>query len=380
MRGNITRRGKSSWRLKFDADPNPITGERKIRYVTVKGKRSDAEAELARLLNDAHKGTLVDASRLTLERYLWRWLDGKHGLSPVSVERYRDIIGKTVVPTLGEIEIQKLKPLHVKEWLSGMITSGRRRNGGSLSARTVRHSYRVLSAALADAVRLDLLSRNVADAVKPPSLEASEVEILTADQITAALEALKGGWLHPIASLAVATGMRRGELLALRWSDVDLERAVLTVERSLQETQTAGLSFKSPKTKHGRRAITLPPSAIAMLGEHRRQQLELRMKLGLGKADADASVFCNHDGSPISPNYVSKSWRLAIARIRSIPRVSFHSLRHSHASALIAAGIDVVKVSRRLGHSSPVITLGVYAHLFSGADDGAAAAIEKVLG
>jgi len=104
------------------------------------------------------------------------------------------------------------------------------------------------------------------------------------------------------------------------------------------------------------------------------------MQLGMGKAGPGALVFCNHDGSPISPNYISKIWRMAIPEIPDLPKVSFHSLRHSHASALIAAGIDVVKVSRHLGHSSPVITLGVYAHLFGDGDDGAAAAIAKVLG
>ena len=135
MRGNITRRGKSSWRLKFDIDKDPVTGKRRCRTVTVRGKRQEAEMELARLLNDAHKGMLVDASKVTVEAYLWGWLDGKHGLSPVSVERYREIISRGIVPQLGTIELQKLKPAHVRDWLSGMVKSGSRK-GGPLSART----------------------------------------------------------------------------------------------------------------------------------------------------------------------------------------------------------------------------------------------------
>ena len=133
MRGNITRRGKSSWRLKFDAGADALTGERRIRYVTVKGRRADAEAELARLLNDAHKGVLPNASKLALEAWLWQWLDGKHGLSPVTVERYREIIAKGIVPALGKIELQKLKPVEVKAWLSNMATCGSR-TGGPLIA------------------------------------------------------------------------------------------------------------------------------------------------------------------------------------------------------------------------------------------------------
>jgi integrase len=170
--------------------------------------------------------------------------------------------------------------------------------------------------------------------------------------------------------------MRRGELLALRWRNVDLARSVIKVEHSLEQTK-AGLRFKAPKSKHGRRSISLPSSAVAMLSKYRRDQLELRLALGMGKPDADALVFCNHGGTPISPNNFSVTWSTAIRRTGF--DVTFHACRHSHASALIAAGIDVVSVSRRLGHSSPVITLGTYAHLFRETDTAAAEAIERVL-
>jgi integrase len=150
-------------------------------------------------------------------------------------------------------------------------------------------------------------------------------------------------------------------------------RRASKVERSLEQTK-AGLRFKCPKTKHSRRTISLPPSAVAMLGQYRKEQLELRLQLGMGKPDAEALVFSNHDAAPISPNRFSVTWR------RAIPQITFHALRHSHASALIAGGVDVVTVSRRLGHSNPTITLSVYAHLFSETDTKAAAAIEKILG
>jgi integrase len=369
MRGNITRRGKTSWRLKFDLDA--IDGKRRTHTVTVRGTRKDAEAELARLLNDANRGALPEPSKITVGTYLASWLDAKE-LSPRSREQYLDIVERQINPGLGKIELQKLKPLDVKLWLGGL----RGRGGRKLHARTVRHAYRVLHGALVEAVKLDMVPRNVVDAVTPPKVEAAEIEILTADQIAAVLDALKGSRLHPIASLAFATGMRRGELLALRWQNIDFGRAVLKVEHSLEQTK-AGLRFKAPKSKHGRRSISLPPSAIAMLDRHRRDQLELRMALGMGKPGADALVFCNHDGSPISPNSFSVTWGVAIRRAGF--DVTFHACRHSHASALIAAGLDIVKVSRRLGHSSPVITLGTYAHLFSDKDDGAAAAIERIM-
>jgi integrase len=236
-------------------------------------------------------------------------------------------------------------------------------------------AYRVLRAALNDAVRLEVLGRNVADAVPPPKTHESEVEILDADQIATALSVLKGNRIYPIVALAIATGMRRGELLALRWQDVDLEHGVISVERSLDEA----FRIRKPKSKHGRRTISLPLSAVELLRQHRKAQLELRLHLGMGKPESEALVFCDHEGKPISPNYLSIMWRRAIAGL-NIPQVKFHALRHSHASALIAAGVDVVKVSRRLGHGSATITLNVYAHLFNKTDDTAAIAIEAAMG
>ena len=367
-------RGKRSWRLKFDVERKD--GARQIRYVTVKGTKKDAEAELARLLNDAHKGTLIDPSKVTVADYLRSWLDGQTDLSPVSVERYKDIVERQTIPIIGEIELQKLKPIHIRDWLSGMLKRGGCRGDGTLSARSVNHALRVIRTALAAAVKLELLSRNVAAIVDAPKVEVDEIEILDAGQIATVLDALRGSRLHPIASLALASGCRRGELLALRWSDID--RAVLKVERSLEQTR-AGLRFKGPKSKNGRRSISLPPFAVTMLDAHRREQLELRMKLGMGKPKLDALVFCNHDGEPIAPNHLSVMWRRAIAGL-DVPKVTFHALRHSHASALIAEGVDLVTISKRLGHASANFTLSVYAHLFRKTDDTAATAIEKALG
>ena len=222
-------------------------------------------------------------------------------------------------------------------------------------------------------LRFELVGRNVAAAVRLPKIKADEITILTACELKAVFASLSGSRLLPIALLALATGMRRGELLGLRWSDLDLARSVVKVERSLEQTVRGGLRPKEPKTRNSRRAITLPATAVAMLTDHRREQLELRMKLGMGKPADDTLVFCNADGSPISPNSFSVMWG------RAVPQATFHSLRHMHASALIAAGQDVVTVSRRLGHAKPTITLNVYGHLFRSTDADCADAIEAML-
>lgn len=199
MRGNITRRGKESWRLKFDAQPD-ATGKRRFYTVTVRGTRKDAERELARLLDQAHGGRLVDQSRDTVATYLRAWLEGQHDLAPTTMERYRDIIERQTIPFIGGIELQKLKPVHVRDWLAKLRNAGCR-GDRQLSAQSVACAYRVLRAALRAGVQLEVISRNVAEAVPPPKLDDNEVEILDAKQIATVLTALKADRIYPIVAL-----------------------------------------------------------------------------------------------------------------------------------------------------------------------------------
>ena len=177
--------------------------------------------------------------------------------------------------------------------------------------------------------------------------------------------------------LAVATGARRGELVALRWGDIDLDTGKVKIERSLEQTN-AGLSFKAPKTKAGRRVVTVPSSITAELRKRWFQQQEQRLKLGLGKAGPDDLVFARPDASPWPPDSLTADWARTV-RMLKLPLITFHALRHTHVSQLIAAGLDVVTVSRRIGHSNPTVTLGVYAHLFGNTDERAAEVVDKAI-
>ena len=208
-------------------------------------------------------------------------------------------------------------------------------------------------------------------------MNGEEVRILTAREVAIALQRLEANELYSIAALALATGMRRDELLGLRMADIDLDAAEVRVERSLEETDE-GSRFKSPKTKHGRRTISLPASVVPMLREHRVKLFELRLAMGLGRPTDDTLVFSTIEGSPISPRKLSRDWLRTCVAL-GLPRVNFHALRHTHASALIASGLDVVMISRRLGHANPTVTLNIYAHLFNPKDTASADAIERVL-
>ena len=370
--GSITRRGKKSWRIKYDLPRDPETQERRIAYKTIKGTRKDAERERRRLLTAIDKGIHVDPSALTVAAYMDQWLAdvAPASVSPKSLEQYRSLSRIQIKPHLGTLQLQKLRPADIAAWHQALGKTG-------ISVRSIQHAHGVLRTALAHAAAVEILERNVATFIRPPKTVRTEVEILNAEQIADALRKLEGHPIYPIAAVAIGTGARRGEIAALRWSDIDLDAATVRIERSLEQVK-GSVRVKSPKTAAGRRTVSLPAFAVDALRDHRRQTLELRLRLGIGALPGGAPVFGNIEGNTITPFYITTSWRRAV-RSRGLPKITFHSLRHSHASALIAAGVDVVTVSKRLGHASPALTLSTYSHLFTNSDDKAAAAIDAAL-
>lgn len=366
--GTIRRRGKASWEIKYDLPRSP-DGKRRIAYQTVKGKRADAAAALRAALHQQDKGIHIDPTAMTVAVYLEGWLRdvAPETVGPKALERYRGLVKNQIVPHLGAIPVQKLRPAEVKKWLSTLVATG-------LSVRSIRHAHGCLRSALGHAASVEIVPRNVAKLVKAPKLEKKKPEILKADQIADALAKLEGLSIYPIAAVALGTGARRGEIAGLLWSDVDLNLATMTIARSIEQTKE-GLREKAPKTESGYRTITLPAFVVKALRNHRRETLELRMALGAGAMPNDAPVFATVEGGWITPFSISDRWRNAVKN-HGLPKVTFHSLRHSHASALIAADLDVVSISKRLGHASPALTLSVYSHMFKNKDQAAADAID----
>jgi integrase len=234
----------------------------------------------------------------------------------------------------------------------------------------------LLGKALREAQRFDLVVRDPTIGERPPKVVREEVVILTGDEARAIVTKLVDNPIYPKAIVALFTGLRRSELLALKWSSIDLDRKTLRVVEALEET-AAGLRFKTPKSRAGKREITLPDIVVAVLRDHRKRQSEQRMKLGAGRLPADALVFSRLDGGPLSPNALSKEWAKAAASIGV--KATLHAARHTHVSFLIDAGINVVKISRRVGHADIATTLNVYAHLFDAREDKSAEAINAAV-
>jgi len=368
-RGHLRQRGARSWELKFDV--SSPDGRRVTRTTTVRcDNRKEAERELTRLLVLADKGELPDASKATVAEYLDGYLESLLDVGGKTRERYNELSKHQIIPHLGGVKLASLKPEQIGGWHKALIDKG-------LAPRTVRHAHRLLSQTLKRAVDDGKLATNVARLRRPPRVERAKIEVLEPDQIPALLDGLANHYMQPIAALALATGMRRGELLALRWvEDVDLDGGVISVELSIEETRAAGLRIKSTKTEAGHRKVTIPPATVAMLRAHRAEQLRLRLALGQG--GQPVLVFATIEGEMLSPDKLSRDWR-RVCRAKKLPRVNFHALRHTHASILLASGLPVLTVSKRLGHSKASMTLDVYAHLLPNADDAAAKAIEGVL-
>src|SRR5262245_24544911 len=371
MSGHVRQRGKrGQWYGVIDVR-DPATGKRKgrrwHRLDNCKGQR-EAEKACERLIAQQIDGTYVDRSKMAVAEFVRERINQWEAATTISArtaQRYRQLTDNQIAPHLGSKPLQKLARLDVEAWHTTL------RNGG-LAARTIGHAHRVLGKALRDAEKDNLISRNVCKLQSAPKVADEEMVIVR--DVPALVDKLAGFRLRIPAMVALFTGLRLGEVLALRWSRVDLDRKSLQVREALEQTKAHGVRFKPAKTRAGRRDITLPDILVDALREHRRATLELRIQLGAGKLPDDALLFATINDEPLSPNAQSAAWA-DFAQSIGLTEVTFHALRHTHASQLIDAGVDIVTISKRLGHSKPDITLRVYAHLFRNDDSKAAAAI-----
>jgi integrase len=375
--GHIRERSPGSFEVRYALGTDAATGKRRITTVTVRGSRKDAEKELRRLLRAVDTGEHVDPTRITVRQWLATWLDAVRAeVVPKSAERYGEIVNNFLVPALGNLPLAKLAPVHIQDAYNAWATGGRRDGKlGGLSPRTRRHIHRILSAALARAVEQQLVARNACDAFKKrlPKVERHEMATLSAEQTQRLLDAIWHTRVYWPALIALATGMRRGEILALRWRNVDLDRGNLFVVESLEQTKV-GLRAKAPKSEKAR-AITLPAFAIEELRRLKREQAEELLKLGVRQL-GDTLLCARADGEPMQPRSLTHEFTRLVGRVKSIPRVRFHDLRHTHATQLLLAGVHPKVAQERLGHSTISVTLDLYSHVTATMQEDAAAKID----
>ena len=356
MQGHLRKRSKDSWTVVVELGRDAVTGKRRQLWRTVRGTKRDAEALLVQLLHQRETGVDAPPGRLSVRDYLDQWLAVyvQPNTAPKTFRRYEQLLRVHVVPVIGSLPLDKVRPLHVQEVYKRVLQEGR-------SARTALHCHRVLRQALQQAVRWQLAARNPADAVEAPRPDRWEVPAVQPAQIRRLLSEADGTLYGPLVQLAVTTGLRLGEILGLRWQDVDLDAEVLFVRQTCQWLAGEGFLFRQPKSHRSARPVALPGSAVDRLRQHRLLQLEGRLALGADYHDMGL-VFASQVGGPIHPSNLRKAW-LGIAERAGLRGLRFHDLRHAHASLLLRQGAHPKIVSERLGHSTVGVTLDIYSHV-----------------
>ncbi len=314
---------------------------------------------------------------MTFGEYLKYWLEEccKPNQTPNTYESYERNVLKHIIPYLGNIKLENLKPLQLQQFYSKCLKEGRLNGKGGLSNKTVLYLHRIIHSALEQAVKWQMINKNVSYFVDPPKPKKHKVETLDIEQVLQLLEAAKESQIYIPVLLAVSTGMRRGEVLGLMWKDIDLEDESVKV-RSLVPTKE-GLQFVLPKSETSCRTISLPPSVITALKTNKKKQSKMQLRLGEGYQDNDL-VCCNPDGKPFNPGTFSHQFKNLLEE-NNLPLIRFHDLRHSHASLLVKQGVQPKIISERLGHSTIGITMDIYSHVLQETDKQTAVQFDEVL-
>jgi integrase len=371
MRGSITKRSPGSWTIQASGGFNDA-GKRVRVTRTIQGSRRDAERALTKLLHEVDTSTVVLDGRTPLGTYLTtKWLP--HASTRVrakTLQRYEGLVRVHIVPRIGRVKLNALRPQHVQSVLDSMLADG-------ASPASAHKAYQVLAMALRQAVRWQILATNPAAAVRPPVPARGLLQVPDSASVRKLLDAAKGTPYGLPLLLAATTGMRRGEVLGLRWSAVNLDAAELQVITTLQRVRGV-TTFASPKTERSRRKISLPPVAVDALKRHRKSQAERRLFLGAAWCDLDL-VIERGDGEHMDPDVLSAGFRRAAAAA-GIEGARLHDVRHAFATTLLGAGVNVKVVSEALGHSSTAFTMDTYQHVLPTMGEQVAAAIEAALG
>ena len=368
LRDGVMKRG-STWSYVIRV-PDPSTGTSKPRWVGGFGTEEAAKAARDEARMRARRGEYVNRSISTVADYLAEWLETHAStVKPKTLAGYRHDIDHYIVPRIGRMRLQALRPAVISKLYRDLTEHGGR-GGRPLSAWTISHIHRTLRKALADAVQVEqLLAVNPAERSKRPRYHVTEpVRVWTTEQLDSFLSAARSHRLYAFYRLAAYTGARRGELLYLRWSAVDLEAAEVTFGGSTAVVRSRRVEGT---TKGGRsRVVSIDQETVTILREHHRRQTDERQAAGSAWSDGDGLVFTTKWGEPLYPDTVTALMNKLITAYnkspvpaQALPHARLHDLRHLHATTLLLAGVPVHLVAARLGHADPAVTLRVYSHV-----------------
>ncbi|MEW6523654.1 MAG: tyrosine-type recombinase/integrase [Bacillota bacterium] len=369
MAGQLIQRGERTWLVRVylgrDAE-----GKRKYHNKTIHGTKKDAQKYLNKVLLERDTTGFTEPSKELLSFYLERWLNtvAKPRVSARTFQSYKEI-ASAYLKEIGDTPISKLKPADIQAHYNSLLDRG-------LSPRTVRYAHAVLRSALSQGVKWNLLYRNPCDLVDLPKQQKRDITVLAPKQAQAFMEAVVYSPWKAFFSLLLASGMRPGEALGLKWTDIDFERGRVHVQRALSRTKD-GWRLDEPKTARSRRVIPLPLPVLQDLRDHKRQQAAARLKNP--NYQDHGLVFANEDGTPADPWNIVKRHFKPLLKNAGLPDIRLYDLRHTCATLLLVAGENPKIVSERLGHASVTMTLDTYSHVLPDMQENATAKLEVML-
>ena len=380
MRGSVVKRG-DGYSVVVELDRDPMTGKRRQKWHSGYRTKRDAERALGEVVAALHAGTYVEPSKQTVAEFVADWLAAiAPTIRPATHYSYARNLRLHVLPRLGSVHLRRLDAGMLNGLYAVLLAEGKQSTGGGgLAPRSVRYVHTIVHRALRDAVRWGRIARNPADAADPPRAAATTRPTMTtwtAEQLRGFIEHTSGHRLHAAFVTLATTGMRRGECLGLRWTDVDLPAGRLSIVQTVIAVNHH-IRFGSPKTARGRRTVAIDQRTVAALRDHRQRMLEERLLMGAGFTD-HGLVFCRPDGGPLHPERFSRTFTEQ-ARQAGLPPIRLHDLRHTWATLALSTGEHPKVVQERLGHAAIAITLDVYSHVTDGLHGDAASRVAGVI-
>lgn len=387
MQGHIRKRvhtttsGRQTvrWYVVVDV-PRGADAARRQKWHGGFGTRREAEAARAKIVHDLYQGLYVEPAAMCLAEWVEEhWLPGiRTRVKPSTFDSYRRNLQIHVLPRLGSLPLQQLTPSTLNRLYGDLMTDGHRKKPGGLSAKTVRYIHTIIRKALSDAVDFGVIGSNVAERSKPPRPAArpsTEIRAWNPAQLGRFLDAVHGDRLEAAWRLAAMTGMRRGEVLGVRWQDLDVDTARLSVRQSVVSVSYE-ITISTPKS-HQARVIDIDEVTCDLLAAHRAAQQIERAAVGRDYDDRDL-VFCRDDGTYLHPDWFSTEFKRLLTTT-PLPRIRLHDLRHTHATIALRAGVPVKVIAERLGHEDPAFTMKQYAHVIPGMQADAARLIASTV-
>lgn len=370
MRGHIRKRG-NKWCAVVDVGRDPKTGKRKQKWLSGFNSPQEAERALIDFLAKFNTGQYADSQNMTVETYLQKWLNdyAKLNVAKTTYDTYEDAV-KHIVPRLGKIKLEKLRPIDIQSFVTELFKEG-------VSIRSIRYYYAVLNVALNTAISWQLLAVNPCKGVILPSKNKTKVKTLNKQQVDILLEGAKDTPLYIPVLLALTCGLRRGEILGLRWDNINLQNNTIKITQSIVQTPSGEILEKEPKSKSGVRTIAIPEKTAKELEALLKKQAENKLALGPEYKDGNF-VVCWDNGEPYRPDYITHAFKKLVKKL-GLPDIRFHDLRHTHASLLLEEGVHPKVVQERLGHSSISVTLDTYSHVAPNLQQEAAKKIDEIL-